>query len=146
MEIRLDFVSADTLAEKGTMEKIDFILQRIRRNVIVVLEEGLDPREEAELIEATMRKIDTKDFHGIEFHRMDHKSERLRDKIADYISGKHTGLTIVGPTRMVEAIKREEDHVSMLAKGISTRKRKKARSKSRSKGKEKGKGKRKARA
>ncbi|MEE8168070.1 MAG: DUF2073 domain-containing protein [Candidatus Hydrothermarchaeales archaeon] len=126
MEIRLDFISADTLSEKGTIEKIDFILHRIKENVIVVLEEGLDPTEETELIEATMREIDTKNFHGIEFYRMDHKSERIRDKIADYISGRRSGLTIVGPTRMVEAIKKEENYISMLAKSATSRKKRKA--------------------
>lgn len=115
MEIRLDFVSAETLATKNSIEKIDFIMRRIRDNVIVVLEEGLTPREEAELIEASMREIDPENFHGIEFYRIDHRAIRLRDKIANYISGKKTGLTIVGPTRIVQAIKREPDYISMLA-------------------------------
>lgn len=135
MEIRLDFVSSDTLAEKGTMEKISFILERIKHNVIVVLEEGLAPEEETELIEATMREIDAKDFHGIEFYRMDHKSGRMRDRIADYIAGRKSGITIVGPTRMVETIKKEEDYISMLAKGATVRKRKAAKRKRSKKGK-----------
>lgn len=130
MEIQLDFVSSNILSEKDTLEKISFILDRIKRNIIVVLEEGLAPEEETELIEATMREIDTKDFHGIEFYRLDHKSGRLRDKIADYIAGKKTGMTIVGPTRMVEAFKKEENYISVLAKGIVKRKKKAARVKS----------------
>lgn len=117
MEIRLDFISADSLASKGSVEKIDFILRRIKDNVIIVLEEGLTPKEEAELIEATMREIDVENFHGIEFYRIDHKATRLRDKIANYIAGKKAGLTILGPTRVVEAIKREPDYISMLARG-----------------------------
>ncbi len=140
MDIRLDFVSSDTLAEKGTMEKISFILDKIKQNVIVVLEEGLAPEEETELIEATMREIDTKDFHGIEFYRMDHKAGRLREKIADYISGRKSGITIVGPTRMVEAIKKEEDYISMFAKGVTVRK-PKAKGKKSKKGKATKKGK-----
>jgi len=135
MEIRLDFVSSATLSGKGTMEKISFILDRIKQNVIVVLEEGLAPEEETELIEATMREIDTKDFHGIEFYRMDHKGGKLRDKIADYIAGRKSGITIVGPTRMVEAIKKEEDYISMFAKGTSTRKTKTTKGKKAKKGK-----------
>ncbi len=129
MEVRLDFVSSDMLAGKGRMEKIDFIIDRIKKNIIVVLEEGLDPAEEAELIEASMREIDAKDFHGIEFYRMDHRSERLRDRIAEYIAGRRTGLTIVGPTRMVEAIKKEKDYVSMLAKGATRRRKAKEKAK-----------------
>jgi len=71
MEIQLDFVSAETLARKGSAEKISFILDKIKRNIIVVLEEALEPQEEAELIEATMREIDAEEFHGIEFYRID---------------------------------------------------------------------------
>lgn len=116
MEIQLDFISSDFLTNKRPIEKIDFIIQKIKKNVIVVLEEGLSPQEETELIETTMREIDAKDFHGIEFYRIDHQPSSLRDKLANYISGKKGGLTIVGPTRMVEAIKRDPNGISMLAK------------------------------
>jgi hypothetical protein len=117
MKVQLDFVSSESLSSKGSMEKVSFILERIKKNVIVVLEEGLNPMEETELIEATMREINTKNFHGIEFYRLDHQAMNIRNKIANYIAGKRLGLTIVGPTRMVEAIKKEPDYISMLAKG-----------------------------
>lgn len=115
MDIRLDFISAETLASKSRMDKINLILERIRSNVILILEEALDPKEEAELIEATMREVDSEKFYGIEFYRIDHQ-DNLREKIASYISGRKSGLTIVGPTKLVEAIKKEPDHVSMLAR------------------------------
>jgi hypothetical protein len=142
MEIQLDFISSSMLSTKGTVEKVDLILDRIKRNVIVVLEEGLKPWEEAELIEATMRDIDSKDFFGIEFYRIDNKEQGLRDKIAEFIAGKRTGMTIVGPTRMVEAIKREPDYISMLARSekVSKVASKKAKAKKRKAKKKKGKG------
>ncbi len=118
MGIQLDFVSSDVISSKSSLEKIDFIIEKIKNNVIVILEEGLSPKEEAELIETTMREIDVKDFHGIEFYRIDHKEMRLRDRLANYISGRKTGMTIVGPTRMVEAIKKESDGISVLAKAM----------------------------
>ncbi len=116
--IQLDFISSDVISSKSSLEKIDFIIEKIKNNVIVVLEEGLAPKEEAELIETTMREIDVKDFHGIEFYRIDHREMRLRDRLASYISGRKTGMTIVGPTRMVEAIKKESDGISVIAKAI----------------------------
>ncbi len=117
MEVQLDFVSSESLSPMGSMEKVAFILARIKKDIIVVLEEGLNPNEEAELIESTMREINTKDFHGIEFYRLDNPTNNLRSKIASFIGGKRFGLTIVGPTRMVRAIKKEPDYLSMLAKG-----------------------------
>lgn len=140
MEIQLDFISSDFLTNKRPIEKIDFIIQKIKKNVIVVLEEGLSPQEETELIETTMREIDAKDFHGIEFYRIDHQPSGLRDKLAKYISGKKGGLTIVGPTRMVEAIKRDPNGISVLAKieppkkkAMPKKKKKKAKTKKKSK-------------
>ena len=116
MKLRLDFISSDRLSQMQTMEKVDLIIDKIKNNIIVVLEEGLTPREESELIEATMREIDTEKFHGIEFYRMDYR-ESLRSRLASYIAGrKNMGLTIVGPTRIIEAIKREPDCISMIAK------------------------------
>ncbi|NOZ77283.1 MAG: DUF2073 domain-containing protein [Euryarchaeota archaeon] len=124
MDIRLDFISAEVLRNRSTPEKISFILERIKENVIVVLEEGLTPQEETGLIEATMK--DTKDFHGIEFYRMDHTVTGLRERIASLIAGKKSGLTIVGPTRIVEAIKREPDYISMFAKVEASKKKTRA--------------------
>lgn len=139
MEIQLDFVSSDFLKTKGSVEKIDFILQKIKNNVIVVLEEGLTPQEETGLIETTMREIDAKDFHGIEFYRIDHSPSGLRDKIASYISGKKSGMTIVGPTRMVEAIKRDPNGISVLAKTEAPKKKVRPKPKKKSKTKKKAK-------
>lgn len=139
MEIQLDFISSDFLTTKRSIEKIDFIIQKIKKNVIVVLEEGLSPQEETELIETTMREIDTKDFHGIEFYRIDHAPTGLRDKIANYISGRKTGLTIVGPTRMVETIKRDPNGISMLAKIEAPKKKAKRKRKKKRKAKKKSK-------
>lgn len=116
MDIQLDFISSDSMRNKTSPEKIDLILERIKKKIIVVLEVGLSPQEETGLIEATMQQIDATDFHGIEFYRIDHKAEGLREKLANLIVGKKAGLTIVGPTRMVEAIKREPDYLSVAAR------------------------------
>jgi len=115
-EIQLDFISSEMLTAKTREEKLSMILDRVKNNVIVVLEGALTPEEEAELIQTTMKNIDPERFHGIEFHRMDHKEKNIFDRIANFLTGKRSGLTIVGPTRMVESIKKEPDHISILAK------------------------------
>ncbi len=67
-------------------------------------------------------------FFGIEFYRMDHQKQGVLERmgkffsdhgikgIDKYIPKNRRGLTIVGPSRMVEAIKKESDYVTMLAK------------------------------
>lgn len=115
-EIRLDFVPTEMLARKASDEKLTMILSKVKENIIVVLEEALTPQEEAILIERAMSQIDSKDFFGIEFYRMGHKERGLLDKLSNLLSKRKSGITIVGPTRMVEAIKKEPDHISVFAK------------------------------
>ncbi|MFQ6051023.1 MAG: DUF2073 domain-containing protein [Candidatus Hydrothermarchaeota archaeon] len=116
--IQLDFVSSKVLSEKTTMEKIEYIMDRVKVGTIVVLEEGLNPVEEAELIETTMREIDMDKFHGIEVYRIQghEKTKGIKSIFGSVIGKKSKGLTIIGPTNYVEAIKKEPDFLSMLAK------------------------------
>lgn len=128
MKIQMDFIPAEMMSRKNSREKLDTILKRVKKNIIVVLEKGLDPREEAELIETTMGEIDSKDFFGIEFYRIDHQGKGMLNRLSKYmpekmtgvlnryIAKKESGLTIVGPTRMVEAIKKKSDYITMFAK------------------------------
>ncbi|MFQ5975800.1 MAG: DUF2073 domain-containing protein [Candidatus Hydrothermarchaeales archaeon] len=127
-EIQLNFISSDALATKSPDEKRQLILDKIRDNIIVVLEEALDPKEEADLIKTTMEEINSKDFFGIEFYRMDSQKQSVLERVGKffsergikgvekYIPKSRRGLTIVGPSRVVEGIKKESGYVSMLAK------------------------------
>ncbi len=117
--IQLDFVSSKILSEKTTMEKIEYIMNRVKNGTIVVLEEGLHPIEEAELIETTMREIDMDKFHGIEVYRVqgDAKKKGIKKLFGPLIAdSKSKGITIIGPTNYVETIKKEPDFLSMLAR------------------------------
>ncbi len=127
-ELQLNLISSEVLKTKTPEEKRQLILDKIRSNIIVILEEALDPAEEADLIKTTMEEINSKDFFGIEFYRMDHQKQGVLERmgkffsdhgikgIDKYIPKNRRGLTIVGPSRMVEAIKKESDYVTMLAK------------------------------
>ncbi len=127
-EIQLNFISSEALATKSPEEKRQLILDKIRDNIIVVLEEALDPKEEADLIKTTMEEINSKDFFGIEFYRMDHQKQGVLERLGKFFTNhgirgvekvlptRRRGLTIVGPSRIVEAIKKESGYVSMFAK------------------------------
>jgi hypothetical protein len=115
-EIRLDFIPSEMLLKKTSNEKLEMILAKVKENIIIVLEEALTPQEEAILIQQAMEEIDSKDFFGIEFYRMGHTETGFLEKLSNYITKRRSGLTIVGPTRMVEAIKKEPDHISVFAR------------------------------
>ena len=115
-EIRLDFIPSEMLLKKNTDAKLAMILSKVRENIIVVLEEALTPAEESILIQQAMEEIDSKDFFGIEFYRMGHKDAGIFDRLSNFLTKRRSGMTIVGPTRMVEAIKKEPDHISVFAR------------------------------
>lgn len=115
-EIRLDFIPSEMLLRKNTDDKLEMILSKVKENIIVVLEEALTPQEEANLIQQAMEEINSKDFFGIEFYRMGHRDAGLLEKLSNFLTKRRSGITIVGPTRMVEAIKKEPDHISVFAR------------------------------
>jgi hypothetical protein len=115
-EIQLDFIPSEILLKKTSNEKLEMILAKVKKNIIIVLEEALTPQEEASLIQQAMEEIDSKDFFGIEFYRMGHTEIGFLEKLSNFITKRRSGLTIVGPTRMVEAIKKEPDHISVFAR------------------------------
>ncbi|MFQ5800568.1 MAG: DUF2073 domain-containing protein [Candidatus Hydrothermarchaeales archaeon] len=115
-EIRLDFIPQEMLSKKSTDDKLEMILAKVKDNIIVVIEEALTPQEEASLIQQAMEEIDSKDFFGIEFYRMGHSETNLLEKLSNFITKRRSGITIVGPTRMVEAIKKESEHISVFAR------------------------------
>jgi hypothetical protein len=115
-EIRLDFIPSEMLLKRKSDDKLGMILSKVKKNIIVVLEEALTPQEEADLIQQAMEEIDSKDFFGIEFYRMGHREAGLLQKLSNLLNKRKSGITIVGPTRMVEAIKKEPDHISVFAR------------------------------
>ncbi|MFH1721430.1 MAG: DUF2073 domain-containing protein [Candidatus Altiarchaeota archaeon] len=113
-ELEIEFISAEVL-EKSVEGKIPLILEKIKANKILVIEECLSPQEEADLIEATMEVVDKK-FPGIEVSTLREKSEsRFKEKLIRFLGGKTGGLTVVGPSKLVKKIKKEPQQISMFA-------------------------------
>jgi len=64
MELKIDFVTENTTKKMNSTEKCDFIISKLRRDRVVVFEGGLNPNEEAILIEEAMSQIDHESFLG----------------------------------------------------------------------------------
>lgn len=115
MDIELEFISSDVLAGKTPQEKMDFLLDKIKEDKIIVIEESLTSKEEALLIEATMKQI-TKKFPGVEISTLRERSaEGFREKLIKMLGGRTGGLTVIGPSRLVKKIKKEPQVISILA-------------------------------
>ncbi len=109
--LKMDFLSSDALSTHTSMEKISMIVERVKGGNLVVIEGGLSPEEEAELIETTMREIDIENFMGIDIYTLE------KDKKALFgISKKKTiGLTIIGPANIMKTVKKKSNFLSMIA-------------------------------
>lgn len=111
-EISIDLISEEMLGRMGSYEKIRFILDNVKDGKILVLEKGLDPKEEAELIERTMEEIDHNRFIGIEMESYESKStgsiwERIRRK-------KRTRMEVVGPADMLKTVYKDGNVIRAL--------------------------------
>lgn len=113
-EIELEFISSEVI-KNADVGKIAYIIERIKANKILVIEESLTPQEEARLIEETMEQVDKK-FPGIEVSTLRDAPEKgVREKIIKFLGGKTGGLTVVGPSRLVKKIKKEPQQISLFA-------------------------------
>jgi hypothetical protein len=109
--LKMDFLSSDALISQSSMEKISMIVDRVKVGDLVVIEGGLTPGEEAELIEATMREIDVENFVGIDIYTLE------KDKISFFGLSKKkiVGLTIIGPANIMKKVKKKSNFISMIA-------------------------------
>jgi len=115
MDIEIEFITSDVLEGKTPEEKMEFLLEKIKDDKIIVVEESLSSREEALLIEATMKQI-TKKFPGVEVSTLRERSvEGFKEKLIKLLGGRTGGLTVIGPSKLVKKIKKEPQKISILA-------------------------------
>ncbi|MFH1056543.1 MAG: DUF2073 domain-containing protein [Candidatus Micrarchaeota archaeon] len=115
MAVHIEFVSSKILKQMPSPRKIEFVLESVRKNVILVLEEPLSLDEERLLIRETMKKI-SKNFPGIEISSLSPSEEDLRSAVIRLLGGKTSGLTVVGPANLVKEMKKDPDKLRVLTK------------------------------
>ncbi len=64
MDLHINFVTEKTTRKMNSTQKCDFIISRLKTDCVLVFEGGLNPEEEAALIEETMIQIDHQEFLG----------------------------------------------------------------------------------
>jgi len=115
MDIEIEFISSDVLAGKKAEEKMNFLLEKIKDDKIIVIEESLTSKEEALLIEATMKQV-SKKFPGVEVSTLrERTAEGFRERLIKMLGGRTGGLTVIGPSKLVKKIKKDPQTISVLA-------------------------------
>lgn len=101
------------LSNKATNNvDLDSILAIVKKGKIVVLESPLSRQEEAQLIQNTMTSIDKK-FTGIEVATLGEQDKTILDSIVRLLGGKQSGLTVIGPAKLVKEIKKHPDKLKL---------------------------------
>lgn len=108
--IQVNMISASRLQAMSTMDKIRLILDDVTNGRIVILERGLDPREEAQLIEHTMLKIRDTPFYGIEIQSYGRESRPSPWDILRRSGGSR--VTVIGPANRLKTLKKEKDLIT----------------------------------
>ena len=123
MELSLDFLTMESLRQAGLNERIEMILEKIKEKKIIIVNAKFNQREEAALIEQTMKHVNKK-FPGIEMCSLSHDElvsdrnwlARLRHQIINLLTGSDSGFTIIGPAKIIKEIKREPNRIRLLTK------------------------------
>jgi len=134
MKLKMDFVSSETLNGKTGQKKINFILSKVKDGSILVVNGVLTPDEEMGLIKETMRRVDD-GFPGIEvcslkkqlkgwkqfFDTLSNGKEKFSSSVWSGLTGKptkkrlKTGMTLIGPAKIIKNIKKNPDSFSVVA-------------------------------
>jgi len=109
--LKMDFLSSSALDSRSSMEKISMIMERVKDGDLVVMEGGLTPEEEAELIETTMREIDVENFMGIDVYTL----EKDKESFFGLSKKKTVGITIIGPANLMKEVKKQSNFMSVIA-------------------------------
>ncbi|MHA1345201.1 MAG: OapB/ArvB family protein [Candidatus Heimdallarchaeaceae archaeon] len=111
MKYRVDFIPYAETNDLSKDEKIRYILSKVMRNTILVLENGLTPSEEMNLISKTMVKIDFNEFVGLRLFSFDGGADFKLTKLFGRGS-KNKTFTIVAPN---EAVSVQKDKRGILS-------------------------------
>jgi hypothetical protein len=113
--VAISLVSKRKLGAMSSKEKVSYILEEVKQDKILVLEQGLDAREEASLIERTMVEIDPDAFIGIEMES--YKDEAPRDIFGRFKtrSGSvRASMTVVGPADRLKTIRKDGSSIQAM--------------------------------
>ncbi len=119
--VDINLVSFERLNDMTQAEKVDYILDEIISGKVIVLERGLTPQEEAKLIEATMMRIDTDTFIGIEMQS--YGIEVQRSIIHKWLgTPPRPRMAVIGPANRLATVRKDSNQIQariLSAEGIA---------------------------
>jgi len=122
VKITLQFIPYGEIAHLSSYQRVKKILELVSENKILLIQGKLDPEEEADLIQETMKQISKKSkFKGIELASIVPKSKNLsflqalKENIARALVGSDRDVfTIIGPATIVREIRKDPTKLELL--------------------------------
>ena len=107
-KVSINLISQKKLNDLTTHEKIKLILEGVKEGKVMILERGLTPTEETELIESTMAEVDHETFLGIEMdtYNMPDEDSWLSKLWRKRFLNKGR-WTVIGPANRVRMLKKD---------------------------------------
>jgi hypothetical protein len=109
--ISFNLVSRQKLGELSKEEKLKFILKEVKKGKILVLEYGLTPIEQTNLIENTMREIEQDTFIGVEMEGYGQDNPSFIQKI--FGISRKPRMTLIGPADLLKKIKKDNEMIEV---------------------------------
>jgi hypothetical protein len=118
--IEIEFLQYNEIAKLDIDKKIKTILDHIKSDKIVFLDGLLNEDESKELFKKTMEEFDFK-FKGIEISSISPKEyesknflKKFKINIINFLQGKKSGITVIGPANIVKKIKQDPNKISLF--------------------------------
>lgn len=104
--------------ERFKKEQYKAVIKDLKENTIILIDAKLTMEEELTLIKETMRNI-SGNFTGIELSSINSiekdmgNMDKFRNMLVERIIGKKRGMTIIGPAKLVQKIKKNPEELML---------------------------------
>ena len=103
--VTVNLISQQKLEGLTSQEKIQYILGEVEKGEILVLEKGLTPQEQTQLIEVTMTKVNPNKFIGIEMQGYMPESDGWLQRLLGKLHPPR--MTVIGPADKLKTIHKD---------------------------------------
>ena len=107
--IQVNLISKQKLDQLNSKDKLQFIINEVKDGNVLVLEQGLTPIEQTELIKRTMEEIQEDTFIGIEMEGYKEDKPTMVQKIFRMI--KKPRMTLIGPADLLQTVSKDNDMI-----------------------------------
>jgi len=110
-ELKIFYVEYDELKKKSQKEVVKYLVDKIEKDYIIIINSSLDPIIEMELTKEIINKIkeNPQKFKGIEFITVRKNLKGLFNKLFN----RKKGLTLIGPSNIIRSMEREGNIINV---------------------------------